>query len=73
MGFFSNMLNTLRCPRCTSKDVEITSGGTSYSGLKGGLGKAMFGNTGLILGAGGRQNKSICHCRRCGLVWHKKL
>ncbi len=49
MGVLNYLMNTLRCPHCASKDVEIAKGGNSYSGLKGGLGKAMFGSSGLIL------------------------
>lgn len=73
MGILSWIGNTLRCPRCMSKDVEIASGGSSYSGLKGGLGKGLYGNAGLILGIGGRKNPDTCHCRKCGYLWHQKL
>lgn len=73
MGILSWFGNTLRCPRCASKDVEISSGGTSYSGLKGGLGAGLFGSKGALFGVGGKKNPDTCHCRKCGYVWHQKL
>lgn len=73
MGLLNYLMNTLRCPHCASKDVEIASGGNGYSGFLGGIGKAMYGPSGLVLGVGGRKNKDTCHCRKCGYVWHQRL
>ena len=56
-----------------SKDVEIVSGGRSFSGFKGGLGLGAFGAPGALLGVGGKKEKDLCHCQRCGFVWHQKF
>lgn len=64
---------TLRCRRCGSKDVQITSGGAGFSGFKGGLGRGLFGESGMMMGIGGRKRPDVCHCMKCGFVWKQKF
>ena len=64
---------TLRCRRCGSKNVQITSGGNGYSGFKGGLGMGLFGNAGMIMGVGGKKHPDVCHCAKCGFVWKQRF
>ncbi len=70
------MANVLKCPECSSTEVEaLAAPKKKLSITKGLVGGALLGPLGAVAGGAvlGKSGKATLHCKKCGAIWEQKL